>query len=81
MYTFYIRESDSSHGRHVGVLYTEFHRACDALDELIQQICSDFQPPIRGHIKERLDLKHTAVYFISQETGDKFTLCDLPVIE
>lgn len=79
MFTFYIRDEDAPYGRHIGVLYTDFHKACDALDELIQSLCSDFQPPIRNEIKEMIDLKHRAVYFVSNETGDKFLLCDLPV--
>lgn len=81
MYTYYIREEGDPHARHVNVLYTDFHKACDGLDETIRLLCPDFQPPVRADIKAILELRHRAVYFISQETGDKFILCDLPVIE
>lgn len=81
MYTFYIREEGDPHARHMDVLYADFHKACDALDHLIGLLCNDFQPPVRSEIKDILELRHRAVYFISQETGDKFILCDLPVIE
>ena len=80
MYTYYIREEGDTNARHIGVLYVDFDRICNDMDEQIPLLCSDFVPPNREEIKAILELRHRAVYFISEETGDKFILSDLPVI-
>lgn len=80
MYTYYIRCEGDPHARHINMLYADFNRACDAMDEDIQRLCKDFVPPNRDHIKSIIEYRKRAVYFVSKETGDRFTLCDLPVI-
>lgn len=80
MYTYYIRQEGDSHSRHINALYTDFNKICDVMDEEIKLLCSDFVPPNREHIMAMLEHRRRAVYFISKETGDKFILCDLPVI-
>jgi len=80
MYTCYVRDKDRK-THHIGLLYVDFNRACDAMEESIRALCNDFSGVNREHIQDILELRRRAVYFISEETGDKFILCDLPVIE
>lgn len=72
MYTCYHREVDNNvYAMHMKVLYQDF----------IKMLCEDFTPPNREEIKATLDKKHRAVYFVSDERGDIFTIEDLPVVE
>lgn len=79
MYTCYVRDNEGKIN-HFPLLYVDFDKACDAIEESIRALCNDFQGVNREHIQSILELKRRAVYFISEETGDKFILYDLPVI-
>ena len=81
MYTYYIRCEGDTHSRHINMLYADFNRVCDAMDEDIQRLCTDFEPPNRNDIMAMIETRKKALYFVSKETGDKFILYDLPVIE
>lgn len=82
MYTCYHREVDNNiYAMHMKVLYKDFNKACDALEDFIKMLCEDFTPPNREEIKATLDKKHRAVYFVSDERRDIFTIEDLPVVE
>jgi hypothetical protein len=79
MYTCYVRDKEGKIN-HFPVLYVDFNTACDAMEESIRALCNDFPGVNREHIQSMIELKRRAVYFLSEETGDKFILCDLTVI-
>jgi hypothetical protein len=79
MYTCYVRDKNGKIN-HFPILYADFNMACDAMEESIRALCSDFPRINREHIQSIIELKRRAVYFLSEETGDRFILCDLMVI-
>ena len=81
MYTCYVRVKDTNVSSHLGKLFADFNKACDSLDEAIRMLHgNDFKPPNRDHIMGMMEHRGRAVYFVSEKTGDRFVICDLPVI-
>ena len=81
MYTCYVRVKDQVSCNHLGQLFVDFDKACDSLEEAIRMLHgNDFEPPNRDHIIAMIEHRGRAVYFVSKETGDRFVICDLPVI-
>jgi hypothetical protein len=79
MYTCYVRSKEGK-THHLSCLYVDFSKACDAMEETIRTLCNDFPGVNREHIQSMIEHRRRAVYFVSEETGDRFILCDLTVI-